>query len=197
MRQELVWVDKQKALAYFGFTEEFRTVLVMGGSQGSRRINEACIKTLSSLKDTLKVQVIHLSGEADAAELRRNYATEGIKAVVFSFLEQMQYAYSAADLVISRAGASAITETIAFKIPALIIPYPFARAHQLANAQVLKPGCAVVVQDRGLDTGEFADALADILLSDSFALMRQAYGESKVPSASYSLVDVALTLQAG
>ena len=79
---------------------------------------------------------------------------------VFDYREDMPRLYTAADLVISRSGASAIYELMFFEKPAILIPYPFASAHQLKNAQVLeKIGAAYIVNDSELDYGVLKDTL--------------------------------------
>jgi len=152
MRRQLVRTDKQRALEFFGFSEDKFTILAMGGSQGSRKINLEFSRAISAIEDKSKLQVIHLSGSGDFTLLEESYKDSGLNIRLFNFLEQMQYAYSASDLVISRGGATTIAEIIFFGLPAIIIPYPFAYKHQMANAKVLeKKGCAAIIDDNKLD----------------------------------------------
>jgi UDP-N-acetylglucosamine--N-acetylmuramyl-(pentapeptide) pyrophosphoryl-undecaprenol N-acetylglucosamine transferase len=101
-----------------------------------------------------------LCGSEDEKDLEKEYG-DCVKAVrLLPFLSQMQYAYSAADLVVSRAGATTIAELMAYRIPAVLVPYPYAYNHQDANARFLcEAGCAALVPDSGLDTPELLQAL--------------------------------------
>lgn len=110
------------------------TLLVFGGSQGALAVNEWVIKAFNLLPNR-NFQVIHLAGHRDNLEaLKRKYDELSILAYVNSFEPQMNQFYQASDFVICRSGASSIAELIEFELPALMIPYPFARAHQEKNA---------------------------------------------------------------
>jgi UDP-N-acetylglucosamine--N-acetylmuramyl-(pentapeptide) pyrophosphoryl-undecaprenol N-acetylglucosamine transferase len=116
------------------------TVLVMGGSQGARQINRIASEALCRLHARgVPVQAVHLSGAADEASVRATYEQHGVSHVVFPFLKEMNRAYRAADLAISRAGASSCMELAFFAVPSLLIPFPSARRdHQTANARELE-----------------------------------------------------------
>lgn len=148
------------------------TVLVVGGSQGARAINEAIACALPWLDGwTERAQFIHLSGARDEAFLRDAYEANGFTANVMGFCDRMELAYSAADVVISRAGAGTLSEIAAFGLPAILIPYPFAAAdHQAHNAQVLeRAGAARMIRQSQLgghhaEKGErLGDAIASLL----------------------------------
>lgn len=126
--------DRKEALEYFGFEEHKKTVLVVGGSQGAKKINELFVQTLS-LFEKDRLQIVHCAGkECNAVE--RAYRAQGVCAVVKEFEQNMHYAWAAADCCIARSGASTIAEQIAFGVPALFIPYPFAQDnHQETNAR--------------------------------------------------------------
>ncbi len=125
------------AVERLGLARDRQTVLVMGGSQGAHAINEAMACALPWLDGwTERLQFVHLSGEADEAFLRDAYEKNGFRAKVMSFCGEMELAYSAADLVVSRAGAGTLTEIAAFGLPAILIPYPHAAGnHQVHNAR--------------------------------------------------------------
>ncbi|MDD5594810.1 MAG: undecaprenyldiphospho-muramoylpentapeptide beta-N-acetylglucosaminyltransferase [Candidatus Omnitrophica bacterium] len=167
LRKEIFQVEKGKARDFFGLNRSKFTILIMGGSQSSHRINLALVKALSAISVRNNLQVVHLAGESDFNFLREEYMKLGIDAKVFIFLKEMQYAYSAADLIISRAGATSISEIAFFKIPAIIVPYPYAYKHQAKNAQVLKKnGAALVIDDAQLDTDELKINLEALLYND-------------------------------
>ncbi len=138
IRRQLVRIERIKALEFFGFSDDKFTILVMGGSQGSHRINLEFLRAISAISDKFNFQVIHLAGLKDFVLLQDGYKDLGANIRLLSFCEQMQYAYSACDLVISRCGATTIAEIMSFSLPAIIIPYPFAYRHQMANAKVLE-----------------------------------------------------------
>lgn len=139
LRSGLRRIDRKEALDFFGLDAGKFTVLVTGGSQGSSRINGCFVRAVKLLKEREKFQVVHLTGRNDYDPVKEAYAgCGGLDARVFEFFSSMEYAYSAADLIIARAGAMTVSEVIYYGIPAVIVPYPFAGAHQDANAAVLK-----------------------------------------------------------
>jgi UDP-N-acetylglucosamine--N-acetylmuramyl-(pentapeptide) pyrophosphoryl-undecaprenol N-acetylglucosamine transferase len=137
-------------------------VAVMGGSQGAHAINEAVMAALPRLKELLRhrvseVQFAHLTGAQDEGVVRAAYATNGFKANVMGFCNEMELVYSAADVVVARAGAATLTETAAFGLPAVLVPYPHAaNNHQWHNARVFeRAGIAGDHGCRGADNGDF------------------------------------------
>jgi UDP-N-acetylglucosamine--N-acetylmuramyl-(pentapeptide) pyrophosphoryl-undecaprenol N-acetylglucosamine transferase len=177
LRKEMVRVGKKEALDFFGLKDGKFTILVTGGSQGSHRLNDVCFETLSAYRKRIELQVIHISGVQDFGWLENRYKGTDLTFRIFSFLKEMQYAYSAADLVVCRAGATTISELGKFRIPAVLIPYPFAYAHQFSNARVLSElKAALIIDDRQLSVEKlsacFNELLADPLKLES---MRQGY----------------------
>jgi UDP-N-acetylglucosamine--N-acetylmuramyl-(pentapeptide) pyrophosphoryl-undecaprenol N-acetylglucosamine transferase len=110
---------------------------VMGGSQGASGINEMVISSLPMLADTLpSLQWFHLSGPSDFQKVKQAYAGLPVKAVVHPFFAGMELVLASASAVISRAGASSLAEFAALRLPAILVPYPFATDdHQLFNAK--------------------------------------------------------------
>jgi UDP-N-acetylglucosamine--N-acetylmuramyl-(pentapeptide) pyrophosphoryl-undecaprenol N-acetylglucosamine transferase len=160
LRRWLKAIDKSSARAFFHLQPSTFTVLVTGGSQGSQRINAVAQEALAQARQRAPLQVIHLTGQRDYQQIRKRYDAIMPDAVVVPFLGQMHYAYSAADLVIGRAGATTIAEIISFSLPAILIPYPFAHGHQEANARVLeKAGCALVVGDADLRRDDLSNKI--------------------------------------
>ena len=128
-------------------------LLVTGGSRGARSINRAVLAALSDwLKD---YQVMHLTGELDWAEAEQARAAlpADLQARyhAFPFLHEMGLALAAADLVVSRAGASALGEYPLFGLPAILVPYPYAWRYQKVNADYLVGrGAALRLNDEDL-----------------------------------------------
>ncbi|MFH0762513.1 MAG: undecaprenyldiphospho-muramoylpentapeptide beta-N-acetylglucosaminyltransferase [Candidatus Omnitrophota bacterium] len=196
IREELRPVDKSEALRFFGFENNKFTILVMGGSQGSRKINATFPKAAALLSDISGFQVIHISGAENLDLLSCQYTSLGIKFKLFNFLPQMQYAYSAADLAISRAGATTVAELILYRLPAIIVPYPFAYRHQEANAGFLQDKkAAVKISDDALEAGALAEAIGAISMDPQRRMgMSLAYEGIVLPDANNVLADAALSL---
>ena len=124
---------------YFHFSPARKTLLVFGGSQGSSFINNSILKVLILLKDEIDIQVIHLTGQAPYEEVKNAYNEIGIPVALFPFFDKMNYAYSIADVVLSRAGAVTVSEILLAQKSAILIPYPYAaEGHQKLNAVVLE-----------------------------------------------------------
>ena len=128
------------------------TVLVIGGSQGARGLNRVFAEMTKSnwMRDNLKI--IHQTGQHDFNEIKQLYHNEKIDAEVFDFIKNMGWAYSVANLVIARAGASTLAELSATCKPSILIPYPYAAGdHQRMNADAfVKAGAAEVILEKEL-----------------------------------------------
>jgi len=162
-------IPREEAIRSFNFDPAKPTLVVMGGSQGASGINQLFVKAAPLLAPA-GLQIIHLTGERDDQLAAANYLREEIPAYVSPFHHAMQYVYSAADLIVSRAGASSLSETAHFGIASILIPYPYAAEdHQARNAEIfVRAGAAEML----LESGTTADALAQRvieLLSDASA----------------------------
>ncbi len=174
--------------------QEAFTILVLGGSQGSREINQAmkaALPYLLPVKD--RIQIIHQSGPADAALLADTYHRYGIRAQVIAFIDDMTGAYGNAHLVISRAGAGTLAEITCCGRAALLIPYPHAaNNHQEKNARVLVDAeAALMILSRELNGEKLARAIIETERDRS----RLAYMEQRVqslarPKAAQDIVDL-------
>jgi UDP-N-acetylglucosamine--N-acetylmuramyl-(pentapeptide) pyrophosphoryl-undecaprenol N-acetylglucosamine transferase len=140
-------INKDEAVRFFNLQPGRKTVLAVGGSLGARSINEAVAKGLNDLTAE-GIQVIWQTGKTEAATWKEA-ATGNSGVWVNEFITQMQQAYAAADIVISRAGAMAIAELCLVKKPVLFVPYPFAAEdHQTVNAQnLVQKGAAMMIKD--------------------------------------------------
>lgn len=134
--------------AWFGVDGERKTVLVIGGSLGAKSINESIH---AELDDILKedVNVIWQTGKHYFEQVKEYAAGYGNRVRVFDFIREMEYAYAAADVVVSRAGALAIAELCIAGKPVIFVPYPHAAEdHQTSNAKALvKHNAAMLVRD--------------------------------------------------
>ncbi len=129
-------VTREQGIGFYGLDPQKKTVLSIGGSLGAVSINEAIAAHLD-LFDANDMQLIWQTGKPYA--LQGKQAADGRKNIwVSDFITQMEYAYAAADIVISRAGAMAIAELCVMKKPVVFVPYPFAAEdHQTVNAMTL------------------------------------------------------------
>jgi UDP-N-acetylglucosamine--N-acetylmuramyl-(pentapeptide) pyrophosphoryl-undecaprenol N-acetylglucosamine transferase len=132
-----------------GMDRDHFTLLVMGGSQGARAINDTVSRAVCALGTSSRLQVIHITGHADEASVRKLYLEQGIVHKVEAFVQNMASLYAAADLAICRAGAATCAELSVFGVPALLVPHPHgAHQHQMANARAMeKRGAADVIPE--------------------------------------------------
>jgi len=189
-RPDLTTGSRADARAHFGLSDR-PAVLITGGSRGARSLNTA---TLAALGDWLRdYEVIHLSGELDwpAVEQARAAlpAEQQARYHAFPFLHAMGLALAAADVVVSRAGASALGEYPLFGLPAILVPYPFAWRYQKVNADYLvQRGAALRLADEDLGVklaGEVRSLLSD---PARLAAMRTAARAAATPDAARNLV---------
>jgi len=157
-------LPREEALKTFNLDPARRTILVMGGSQGATGINQLMFRVAARLRQE-QVQIIHLAGDRDEQLAAANYLREEIPSHVTSFCHSMEAAYSAADLVISRAGASSLNELSYFGLPSILIPYPFAADnHQEANAKIfVQAGAAEMALESDVNSETFGHMLVNIL----------------------------------
>lgn len=138
------------------------TILVVGGSQGARAINEAFAEALAHLKITGRdPDVIHQTGQRDYERVVEDYRVKGLSGEIIPFIKDMALAYHRADMVISRAGATTISELAALGKPSILIPYPHAaNQHQEVNARSLvHAGGAVMILQSEMTGEGLAQAL--------------------------------------
>lgn len=199
MRGEVLKEDRKGGIKSFGLDESKFTILVIGGSQGAHFLNEAFLGAMAGIDKGLRgsFQVIHLTGVKDYEWAVRSYANiEGLKSRVYSFIDRIEEAYSASDLVITRAGASAIFEVAYFARPMILVPYPFAMSHQAENARVFRrKGAAVVIDENVLSAGTFKDNILK-LFNDKEALKNLGNSAKRLssPDASTNLAREVLAL---
>lgn len=156
VRQGLRHVLRSDVAEKFGLHPEFKTILIMGGSQGARGVNELVLKMLPLVAHQReRWQFIHLTGNADANIAEINYRRQRLTAVVKPFSSEMEYIYSIADLVIARSGASSLTELSHYGLPSILIPLPTAaHDHQTCNARIFSDAGAASVFVEGKLTAQ-------------------------------------------
>lgn len=150
VRENLGTVNKSEAKKYFGLDENKKTILVLGGSLGASSINNAIEKSLNSIIEN-DLQLIWQTGK-NYHERYNNFNFAAVK--IFNFIEDMNKAYSACDLLVARAGATTIAELTVLGLPAILIPSPnVAENHQYHNAKALADNnAAVLINDDELNS---------------------------------------------
>jgi UDP-N-acetylglucosamine--N-acetylmuramyl-(pentapeptide) pyrophosphoryl-undecaprenol N-acetylglucosamine transferase len=141
------------------------TILITGGSQGSRTLNEAAAASWSYFREAqFPVRIIHQTGSAAHSMLARRFAESGLAGEVLPFIDDMPGAFRQADLLVCRAGAGAMAELAAAGKPAILVPLPHAAdQHQLRNAEAFeKAGAAVLVLDKDMDGGRLFEEVAKL-----------------------------------
>ena len=196
LRQDLMKWTKADALAYFGFTSKKPVILFTGGSSGARSINKAVVAILSELLK--RYQVIHLTGHLDWETVRTATSNLPQSYQAFPYLHEMGAAYAAADLVVSRAGASVLGEYPFFGLPAILVPYPYAWRYQKVNADYLvEREAAVLLEDQYLQSQLLTQI--DTLLDDQAKLqhMQRAMKALGQPQAAEQIASLLYEMAEG
>jgi len=200
LRSDLSRWTRDKAISYFGLESIAPTLLVTGGSKGARSINMAVLKHLAELLGV--AQVIHITGSLDWEVVKRTAqelpAQLKSRYHIMPYLHDMGAALAAADLVLSRAGASTLGEYPLFGLPAVLVPYPYAWRYQKVNADFLtERNAAVILQDELLDN-KLLSVLMDLLLNKhKLEAMHAAANKLSHPSAAAVIASQLFELAGG
>jgi UDP-N-acetylglucosamine--N-acetylmuramyl-(pentapeptide) pyrophosphoryl-undecaprenol N-acetylglucosamine transferase len=180
--------DPRLAKACLGLDPDKPVLLITGGSQGARGLNQWVCAALPGLASAAPdLQFIHLSGAPDQATVEAAHHPLGRRSMVRPFLQEMHLALAAADAVISRAGASSLAELAALRIPSILIPLPTAQDnHQFHNAQALaRSGAAVLLPQSNPDPERLRSEVLTLLHDTTLrASMQQALIQIDRPEAA-------------
>jgi len=196
--RDVAAIDRVAARERLGIPPDARLVVVFGGSQAVRRLNDAVLGALPRLVEM--VYVVHLAGDdgIPAAEAARAALPEGLRARYrpVAFLgEGLLDALAAADLVVGRAGSSTLAEIAAFGLPMIVVPYPYAGAHQRANAvELVHGGAARFVDDDAFDSAALLDAASILDDPTMHATMAAAARSLAKPAAADAVAELVLAL---
>jgi UDP-N-acetylglucosamine--N-acetylmuramyl-(pentapeptide) pyrophosphoryl-undecaprenol N-acetylglucosamine transferase len=153
---------RTEAREFFGLDPDLPTLLVTGGSQGAQRINAAVVAASAALA-AAGVQVLHVIGPKNELAAPGH---EGAPYVVVKYVDRMDLAYAAADLVLARAGSNTVTEVSGVGLPAIFCPLPIGNGEQALNARpVVDAGGGLLVADADL-TGDWVEATVPALAKD-------------------------------
>jgi UDP-N-acetylglucosamine--N-acetylmuramyl-(pentapeptide) pyrophosphoryl-undecaprenol N-acetylglucosamine transferase len=191
--------DRAKGREFFGIQPDARVLLVFGGSKGAHSINQAVMQLLPSLPHA--IHVIHISGQADFSDLQNWQASMPVdqqkRYHLLPYLHEMGAALAAADLVVSRAGASILGEYPLFGLPSILVPYPYAWRYQKTNADYLvRHGAARIVENSALTTDLLPAVTALFSDEKQLAAMRQAALKLARPQAARDIADLAVAVAA-
>ena len=200
LRADLSDWFREKAAQHFGLDANLPTLLITGGSKGAHSINMAVLKNLNELLGI--AQIIHITGAVDWPDV--GIAMQNLpmqmrsRYHVMQYLHEMGAALAAADLVLSRAGASALGEYPLFGLPAVLAPYPYAWRYQRVNAEFLAGrNAAVILQDELLED-KLLPVLQDLLLNKhKLEAMRAAMKKLSNPSAAHAIASQLVELAGG
>ena len=192
--------SRASARLALGLDPDRPTLLVTGGSQGARGLNDLVVALLPQLAQLVpRLQLFHLTGANDAEKITATCAAHQVKAVVRPFFGEMHLALGAADAVISRAGASSLAEIAAMRVPAILVPYPAATDnHQFYNARAFEmAGAARLFEANQADPGKVAASLAELMgTTPAAATMRDALAQWHFPRAAAVIADHLLAVVA-
>ena len=188
---------RAEARAHFGFAQDARVLLVFGGSQGAVALNRAVSGAAADLA-AAGVAVLHAHGPKNALELRTPERGEP-PYVAVPYLDRMDLAYAAADLVICRSGAMTVAEVSAVGLPAIYVPLPIGNGDQRLNAlPVVNGGGGMLVADAALTPGLVAQQVSALLTDPSrLGAMTAAAARVGHRDAAYKVAQAALDLAGG
>lgn len=164
-------------------------VLVVGGSLGAKALNDVVPRALALMSEETRPQVIHQSGVKQIDALRANYQAAGVSAELTPFIEDTATAFSQADLIICRSGASTVTEIAAVGAAALYVPFPFAvDDHQTTNAQfIVQQGGGWLVQQAELTPESLAAQWLGLGRAELLSKAEAAWKQKKI-NATHEVV---------
>ena len=197
VRQNLNQADKKIAQKFFGLNDKALTILVFGGSQGSRSINRAIDELVakSVFNDT---QLIWQTGDNEFGLYKKKYENSEYKNIhILPFIDKMDYAYAVSDFAICRAGAMTIAELVATNLPAVLIPLPGAAAnHQYKNGKTLADaGAAMLVDDNSSLVNGVENAIEKLKASKQMRLdikknLKQFYDPDAIEKTAETIDEV-------
>lgn len=201
VREEIITSSSKESLEKLNLDEGKLTFLFLGGSQGAHFLNKVAVETLYLLEKKRRekdIQFILIAGETDYPRVREKIKGIKIKGKIFPYLSSIHYALAASDLVISRSGATTISEITALALPCILVPYPFAtNQHQLKNAIFLKKeGAAKVIVQEKLHSSLLTDVIEQILCNPKLRdKMKRASRTLGKPEAAQNLVNLILEME--
>ncbi len=193
VRKDIINLDtkREKALSHFAFSSSERTMLILGGSLGARTINESVLAGIDKLIDA-KVQVIWQTGKMYYESVKAQVQNKDLRRIrIHDFLKQMDLAYATSDVVISRAGALAISELCLAKRPCILVPSPnVAEDHQTKNAMSLvNESAAIMIKDADARESLISESLKLLYDENQCERLKENISRLARPGATEDIVD--------
>ena len=184
VRRSIIEGKRSEAIEKFNLQPDRKTILILGGSQGAKKINEAVLASLEYLDD--RVQLLWQCGKRDYKDVATRLDKKDFVISLFPFSNEMELVYAAADLAVARAGALTLAELTACGIPSILIPFPYATAdHQTHNAaEVVEAGAAEMLPDKELDGIKLLEKAVRLVESEKIETMREAARRLGKPEAA-------------
>ncbi|RME04887.1 MAG: undecaprenyldiphospho-muramoylpentapeptide beta-N-acetylglucosaminyltransferase [Planctomycetota bacterium] len=193
IRKQAIAKNKKKAIQKLKLSTNKKTILVMGGSQGAKAINQGVRQALPYLqKQKDHIQWIHLCGPYEQEELKQAYQTHGFEYHLTPFCAEMGWLYGASDLFIGRSGGGSIAEASAAGLPMILIPYPYAsNNHQWENAIAAEEqGAAIVLKQENIS--QLPQILNKLLFSPYLQAMKLNSVQMGNPKSAQKIVNFLL-----
>ncbi|HHV44974.1 MAG TPA: undecaprenyldiphospho-muramoylpentapeptide beta-N-acetylglucosaminyltransferase [Firmicutes bacterium] len=202
IRPEIVTTTKDEGRKALGIPPGKKLLLVVGGSQGAKSINDAMEQAAPLLAEEKELMILHQTGPTHFAAVREAFGGSESRVVVGNriivpYIQEMPLALAAADLIVCRAGAVTLAEVTAVGLPAVVIPYPFAAEdHQRKNAlELVNAGAATLIDDGELTGETLARAVLEIYRDPAKATkMAQASKNLGRPQALQEIAEIILNL---
>jgi UDP-N-acetylglucosamine--N-acetylmuramyl-(pentapeptide) pyrophosphoryl-undecaprenol N-acetylglucosamine transferase len=195
VRADLAGGNRKTAAAQWNLKPDRVTLLVFGGSQGARRINELILEILPKLSAIENFQILWATGPQNSDQIAPNAASSNVKIV--PYIDDMASAYALADFVLCRSGASTIFELTNCGLPSLLVPFPFATAdHQTFNARALEEaGAARLLVEKELSAEKLFGNIRD-LATQSEVRQKMAAAAKRLahPRTAEEIVEICLSL---
>lgn len=195
--------DRDEAVKHFDLDNDKKTILVLGGSQGARAINEAVMNGLEKNGVPDGYQILWQMGKRGYKEVTDKVGSKVAPGcTLFPFADRMDLVYAAADLVIARAGALTLAELAACQLPSILIPYPFAAGeHQRHNAgDYVRQGASIMIEEKELGGIDLIEKTRAVMESDKFRSMKEALRkmtEGKKPAVDIIAEDIIDIISSG
>lgn len=195
LRDDLKVLDKREASGRLKMRMGNFNILVMGGSQGAKKLNEVVPAAIGLLGESerQRVSILHLTG-GNAEAIQKLYSELNVKAITRDFLDEMELAFSVCDLAITRAGALTLTELAFFCIPAVVVPYVYDKGFQLGNAKhFAKSGAVLLLEEKDFSPAKLKETIEKFMREPQVMLaMKENMALLRKPSAAKEIVEIIL-----
>jgi UDP-N-acetylglucosamine--N-acetylmuramyl-(pentapeptide) pyrophosphoryl-undecaprenol N-acetylglucosamine transferase len=196
LRETIGEFSRSEAQILLELDENKQTMLIIGGSQGAQKINEAIIEALPVLLNDYNFQIIHQCGPKNYEELKNNLSRDIIENPSYllrGYFDDLAIPLACADLAVSRAGSMSISELTACLVPSILVPYPYAAAdHQRNNARsMLEAGASLYIENDDCNAENILEAVKTIFETpDKLDFMRLACGRLARKDATKNIVNL-------